>query len=139
MATKTFTNVQALLSAINQEMTQAMTEVSLQGLIKAHENAQDFYSEGGEQDGEKGHYKRTGTYGTAPNSTGVQKLGNTVSTEIYMEEAGHGYMTGSFSAREVWQAAEDHTAGVTGKAGRWNQTEQDVEKLANEVFAEHFN
>lgn len=139
MATRTFTNVQALLSAINQEMTQAMTEVSLQGLIKSHENAQDFYSEGGEHDGEKGHYKRTGTYGTAPNSTGVQKLGNTVSTEIYMEEAGHGYRTGTFSAREVWQAAEDHTAGVTGKPGRWQQTEQDVEKLANEVFAEHFN
>ena len=138
MATRTFTNVQALLSAINQEMTQAMTEVSLQGLIKAHENAQDFYSEGGEYDGEKGHYKRTGTYGTAPNSTGVQKLGNTVSTEIYMEEAGHGYRTGTFSAQEVWQAAEDHTAGVIGKAGRWAQTEKDVKDIAKKEFGKEF-
>lgn len=136
---KVFNDVQSLLSAINQEMTQAMNEVSLQGLIKAHENAQDFYSQGGQNDGKPGFYKRTGTYGTAPNSNGVQKFGNTVSTEIYMEEAGHGYATGTFSAMEVWQAAEDHTAGVTGKPGRWEQTEQDVEKLANEIFGEHFN
>ena len=44
-----------------------------------------------------------------------------------------------FSAREVWEAAENHTSGVLGKPGRWAQTEQDVEQLANEIFAKHFN
>lgn len=41
--------------------------------------------------------------------------------------------------REVWEAAENHTSGVLGKPGRWAQTEQDVEQLANEIFAKHFN
>lgn len=134
MAVKSFTNVQALLSAVNQEMYSAMNEVSLQGLLKAHENAQDFYSQGKPVQ----YIPRTGKYGTAPNSDGVRRFGNTVSTDIYMEEAGHGYTTGTFSAREVWQSAEDGSHGVLGKTGRWEQTETDVKKIANDVFSEYF-
>lgn len=132
MATKTFTNVQALLSAINQEMAQAMTEVSSKGLEIAKQDAQDFYSQG--------HPKRqrTGKYGDAVATDGVQRGGNSVSTEIYKDEAGHGYTDGTFSALQVWSAAEANEYGVLGKPGRWAQTEKDVEQLANDVFAKHF-
>lgn len=58
---------------------------------------------------------------------------------IRIKQSGHGYTTGTFSAREVWEAAENHTSGVLGKPGRWAQTEQDVEQLANEIFAKHFS
>ena len=133
MGTKVFTDVQALLSAVNQEMAEAMEEVSVEGGVAALKNAEDFYSQGTPE-----KYDRTGTYGNAPTSDGVQRFGNTVSTEIYMEEAGHGYSTGSFSARDVWNAAEYHTAGVLGKEGRWAQTEQDVDKIKDAVFAKHF-
>lgn len=130
---KTFTDVSSLLAAVNKEMMQAMNEIDKNGLKIAKKNAKDFYTQGKPK-----VYDRTGTYGDAPNSTGVQGGGNHWSTEIYMEESGHGYRTGSFSAREVWEAAENHTSGVLGKPGRWSQTEEEVEKLANEIFAKHF-
>ena len=123
MGTKSFTDIQSLLSAVNQEMVQVMDEVSVEGGIIALRNAESFYSQGSPTD-----YVRTGKYGDAPTSDGVQMSGNTVSTEIYMEEAGHGYATGTFSAREVWQAAEDHTAGVLGKSGLWQDSEDEIKK-----------
>lgn len=130
---KTFTDISSLLAAVNKEMMQAMNEIDKNGLKIAKKNAKDFYSQGNPK-----VYDRTGTYGDAPNSTGVQGGGNHWSTEIYMEESGHGYRTGSFSARKVWEAAENHTSGVLGKPSRWAQTEEEVEKLANEIFTKHF-
>lgn len=121
------------MSGLQQELRSAMTEISLQGLIKAHENANEFYDQGDPE-----YYKRTGTYGTAPNTDGVKGFGNVQEVEIYMEEAGHGYSTGTFSAREVWEAVENHTAGVLGKAGRWTETESDVQDIINNVMSEHF-
>lgn len=134
MATKSFTNVQALISAIKQEMNQAMEEVSVEGYMIAARNAEGFYGQGNPVE-----YKRTGKYGDAPTSDGVQQAGNSVSTEIYMEEAGHGYTTGTFSAMEVWQAAEDHTAGILGKSGVWQESEDQIKKMAYDVFSKHFS
>lgn len=133
MGTKSFTDIQSLLSAVNQEMAQVMDEISVEGGIIALRNAKSFYSQGSPTD-----YARTGKYGDAPTSDGVQRFGNEISTDIYMEEAGHGYRTGSFSAREVWQAAEDHTAGVLGKSGLWQDSEDEIKKMAYDKFAKHF-
>lgn len=130
---KTYTNISSLMAGLQQELHSAMNEISLQGLMKAHENASEFYDQGDPK-----RYKRTGTYGTAPNTDGVKGFGNVQEVEIYMEEAGHGYSTGTFSAREVWEAVENHTAGVLGKAGRWAETESDVSKIIYDVMSEHF-
>lgn len=130
---KTYTNISSLMAGLQQELHSAMNEISLQGLMKAHENANEFYDQGDPK-----RYKRTGTYGTAPNTDGVKGFGNVQEVEIYMEEAGHGYSTGTFSAREVWEAVENHTAGVLGKAGRWAETESDVSKIIYDVMSEHF-
>ena len=121
------------MSGLQQELRSAMTEISLQGLIKANENANEFYDQGDPE-----YYKRTGTYGTAPNTDGVKGFGNVQEVEIYMEEAGHGYSTGTFSAREVGEVVENDTAGVLGKAGRWAETENDVQDIINNVMSEHF-
>lgn len=130
---KTYTNISSLMAGLQQELHSAMNEISLQGLMKAHENANEFYDQGDPK-----RYKRTGTYGTAPNTDGVKGFGNIQEVEIYMEEAGHGYSTGTFSARDVWEAVENHTAGVLGKAGRWAETESDVSKIIYDVMSEHF-
>lgn len=129
-----FKDSASLFYAIQKEMKSAMTEASLQSFMQAYENAQDFYSEG-----EPISYKRTGTYGTTPDTTGVTGGGNHLETEIYMEPSGHGYSTGTFSAQEVWTAIEDHAAGVLGKSGRWAKTEDDTERIFNEVFNSHFS
>lgn len=121
------------MAGLQHELHSAMNEISLQGLMKAHENASEFYDQGDPK-----RYKRTGTYGTAPNTDGVKGFGNIQEVEIYMEEAGHGYSTGTFSARDVWDAVENHTAGVLGKAGRWAETESDVSKIIYDVMSEHF-
>lgn len=130
---KRYTNISSLMSGLQQELRFAMTEISLQGLMKAHENASSFYDQGNPE-----YYERTGTYGTAPTTDGVKGFGNTQEVEIYMEEAGHGYSTGTFSAQEVWQAAEDHSAGILGRPGRWAETESDVQDIINNVMSEHF-
>ena len=131
---KTYTNISSLMAGLQQELHSAMNEISLQGLMKAHENASEFYDQG-----KPNWYKRTGTYGTAPNTDGVKGSGGIQEVEIYMEEAGHEYSTGSFSARDVWKAVENHTAGVLGKAGRWAETESDIQDVVNNVMSEHFN
>ena len=66
---KTYTNISSLMAGLQQELRSAMTEISLQGLMKAHENANEFYDQGNPE-----YYKRTGTYGTAPNTDGVKDL-----------------------------------------------------------------
>ena len=79
---KTYTNISSLMAGLQQELHSAMNEISLQGLMKAHENASEFYDQGDPK-----RYKRTGTYGTAPNTDGVKGFGNVQEVEIYMEEA----------------------------------------------------
>lgn len=123
-----------LLAAIRREMRNAMNATEQRSHMKALENADEFYSQGDPQ-----KYDRTGKYGDAPDSTGVQGAGDLLVAEIYMNPAGHGYTTGTFSAQEVWEAVEFHTSGVLGMPGRWAQTESDIEQIMNEEFSKRFN
>ena len=131
---KSFKSWEALEKAIQQEMKSAMEESVRKGYLKACENAVDFYTEGSPR-----IYQRTGKYGDAPDTDGVEGSGNNLSAKIYMNPSGHEYTTGTFSAQEVWEAAENHTAGVLGKAGRWTQTEHDIEDAVDESFSKRFH
>lgn len=127
----TFTNSSSLIAALQKEMQSKMEHAEQRIHYKALENAEVFYSQGNPN-----WYDRTGKYGDAPDSTGVIGGGNHLEAEIYMNPAGHGYTTGTFSAKEVWTAAETGSAGVLGKSGRWAQTEEDAEKILNEEFSD---
>ena len=128
-----YKNLNALLNAVGREMKSAMQSAEQRSHMKALENADEFYSQG-----DPIRYVRTGKYGDAPDSTGVTGGGDYLEAEIYMNPAGHGYTTGTFSAQEVWEAAENHTAGVLGMPGRWAQTESDIEQIVNEEFGKRF-
>ena len=119
--------------ACQEKMRKAMEETVTEGWMKATENAEDFYSVGSPK-----RYDRTGKYGDAPDADPVIGNGNELHSRIYMNPSNHGYRTGTFSAQEVWQAAEDHTSGVLGKAGRWAQTEKDIRDIANKAFSKEF-
>ena len=119
--------------ACQEKMRKAMEETVTEGWMKATENAEDFYSVGSPK-----QYERTGKYGDAPDADPVSGSGNSLHSRIYMNPSGHGYRTGTFSTQEVWQAAEDHTAGVLGKAGRWVQTEKDIRDIGNKAFSKEF-
>lgn len=128
-----YKNLNALLNAVRREMKSAMQSAEQRSHMKALENADEFYSQGNPE-----RYVRTGKYGDSPDSTGVTGGGDYFEAEIYMNPAGHGYTTGTFSAQEVWEAAENHTAGVLGMPGRWAQTESDIEQIVNEEFGKRF-
>lgn len=130
----TFNSWSALEKAVQQKHRDAMQATEQRSHMSALENADEFYSQGNPV-----MYERTGTYGDAPDSTGVTGGGNKLHTEIYMNPNGHGYTTGTFSAQEVWQAAEVGSAGVLGLSGRWAETESDVKKIINEEFGKRFS
>ena len=129
-----YNNWNAILNAMRREMRAAMQSAEQRSHMKALENADEFYS----MDSPDRKYVRTGKYGDAPDSTGVTGGGDYLEVEIYMNPSGHGYTTGTFSAQEVWEAAETHTAGVIGMPGRWAQTESDIEQIVNEEFGKRF-
>lgn len=128
---KSFAELERLSQA---KMKKAMNEAVVEGWIKAKENAEDFYS----IDSSNRIYDRTGKYGDAPDADPVSGSGNELHSRIYMNPNYHGYRTGTFSAQEVWQAAEDHTAGVIGKPGRWEQTVKDVKDIIKTEFGKEF-
>lgn len=129
-----YTNIGSLMEALQREMRNAMNATEQRSHMKALENADEFYS----MDSPDRKYVRTGKYGDAPDSTGVTGGGDYLEAEIYMNPSWHGYTTGTFSAQEVWEAAETHTAGVIGMPGRWAQTESDIERIINEEFGKRF-
>lgn len=129
-----YTDLNSLLNAMRKEMRFAMQSAEQRSHMKALENADEFYS----MDSPDRKYVRTGKYGDAPDSTGVTGGGDYLEAEIYMNPAGHEYTTGTFSAQEVWEAAENHSAGVLGMPGRWAQTESDIEQIVNEEFGKRF-
>lgn len=130
---KKVTSFAQLEKECQKKMRNAMERTVVEGWMKARENAEDFYSQGDPK-----VYRRTGKYGDAPDAKDVSGSGNHLHAEIYMNPSGHGYTTGTFSAQEVWQAAEDGSAGVLGKPGRWAQTEQDVQDIVNREFGKEF-
>lgn len=127
---KSFAELEKLSQA---KMRKAMNETVVEGWVKARENAEDFYSVGSPR-----VYERTGTYGDAPDADPVTGSGNELHSRIYMNPNNHGYRTGTFSAQEVWEAAENHTAGVLGKPGRWAQTVKDVKDIIDTEFGKEF-
>lgn len=129
-----YTNMNALLNGIRREMRKAMNATKDRSHLKALENAENFYSVG-----DPDYYTRTGKYGDAPDTTDITGSGDYLQFDVYMNPSGHGYTTGTFSAQEVWEAAENHTAGVLGLPGRWAQTENDIEQIVNEEFGKRFN
>lgn len=130
---KKITSFAQLQAECQKKMRNAMEETVVEGRIKARENAESFYSVG-----RPIRYNRTGKYGDTPDAEDVSGSGNHLHAKIYMNPAGHGYTTGTFSAQEVWQAAEDHSYGVLGMSGRWNQTEQDIVDIGNKAFGKEF-
>lgn len=129
-----YTNMNALLNGIRREMRKAMNATKDRSQLKALENAEKFYSVG-----DPDYYTRTGKYGDAPDTTDITGSGDYLQFEVYMNPSWHGYTTGTFSAQEVWEAAEDNTAGVLGLPGRWAQTENDIGQIVNEEFGKRFN
>lgn len=140
---KTFNNWNALKKAMQEEMRKAMVEAEAKSYLDALHNASDYYSEGGD---ELVMYERTGQYGNSPRTTDVQGSGDNLNYEIYLDQ-NYEYPTLPGSQRDwstptIFAAIEEGFGGKyapKGKHGRWQQTEEDIEKNVKEAFEKRFS
>ena len=140
---KTFNNWSALKKAIQDEMRKAMEEAEAKSYLDALHNASDYYSEGGD---ELVMYERTGQYGNSPRTTDVQGSGDNLNYEIYLDQSyDYPTLTGSkrdWSTPTIFAAIEEGFGGKyapKGKHGRWQQTEEEIEKNVKESFGKRFD
>lgn len=138
---KTFNNWNALKKAIQEEMRKAMVEAESKSYLDALNNASDYYSEGNPV-----MYERTGQYGNSPCTTDVQGSGDNLDYEIYLDQSyEYPNLIGSqrdWSTATIFDAIEEGFGGKyapKGKHGRWQQTEEDIEKNVKEAFEKRFD
>lgn len=126
---KTFTSMDALKTAIQKEIKDAMTEVADQSLLNFHQNVDSFYAFGG-----GGQYQRTGQLAESPEvrlSGGGDNYNLQISldTEFRYNPSGRDTVT-------IYNFAESD--GLRGNGGFWAKTKKDVEKNINVAFGKRF-
>lgn len=135
---KTFNNWNALKKAMQEEMRKAMVEAEARSYLDALHNASDYYSEGNPVE-----YVRSGRYGNSPRTTDVQGNGDNLNYEIYLDQSFEYPLTPrgtrDWSTPQIFDAIEEGYGGTLGKHGRWQQTEEDIEKNVKEAFGKRFN
>lgn len=129
----TVTSTEQLEAALRSKMKSAMEAVRSKVEAQSEGNVWEFYTEGTPLPPEKGGYVRTGALGNTAETTGVQNIGNSSSFEVRLND-NYSYSTGGFSANEVIEAAEKHTAGILGKPGFWEKTQEDSQKILDETM-----
>lgn len=83
------------------------------------------------------YYKRTGTLGTTPQIT--DKYCNDTSAGVTASlNTGISYSTGSFSGEQVIDAAEHGSAGIVGRSGFWERSENRIKDAVDDAIAKNF-
>lgn len=138
---KTFNNWNALKKAMQEEMRKAMVESESKSYLDALRNASDYYSEG-----DPIEYVRTGRFRNSPRTTDVQGHGDNLNYEIYLDQNFeypiHENSKRDWSTPTIFSAIEEGFGGKyapKGKHGRWQQTEEDIERDVKESFGKRFD
>ena len=128
-----FKNMASLVNALQAEMREAMEETTDNSLADAQLNTKAFYA-----GGIPVQYERTGQYGSSPNTHGVTGSGNTLFSDVYLDDE-YKYNTGTYSARKVFEEAEIGGSGIVGTPGTWERTEEDIQRNIDDCFEKRFN
>lgn len=123
----TYTSISAVKAAIRKKAQQAIGEISQKGYETAQNNVEGFYT------GSPVYYKRTGKLGDSPRTTGVQGKGSHVSTEIYLDD-NYSYSTGTWTAEQVMEAAENGYGNLVGTGGFWRKTVDEMPDIINDAM-----
>lgn len=123
----TYTSISAVKAAIRKKTQQAIGEISEKGYEVAKNNVDGFYT------GTPVYYKRTGKLGDSPRTTGVQGKGSCVSTEIYLDDS-YSYETGTWTAEQVMNAAENGYGNIVGTGGFWQRTVEEMPDIIDDAM-----
>ena len=126
---KTFTSMDALKTAIQKEIKDAMTEVADQSLLNVHQNVDSFYAFGG-----GGQYQRTGQLAESP-EVRLSGGGDNYNLQISLD-TGFRYNPSGRDTMTIYSYAE--STGLRKNSGFWTKTKKDVEKNINVAFAKRF-
>lgn len=126
---KTFTSMDALKTAIQKEIKDAMTEVADQSLLNVHQNVDSFYAFGG-----GGQYQRTGQLAESP-EVRLSGGGDNYNLQISLD-TGFSYKPSGRDTMTIYSYAESD--GLRGNGGFWVKTKKDVEKNINVAFGKRF-
>lgn len=126
---KTFTSMDALKTAIQKEIKDAMTEVADQSLLNVHQNVDSFYAFGG-----GGQYQRTGQLAESP-EVRLSGGGDNYNLQISLD-TGFRYNPSGRDTMTIYSYAE--SGGLRGNGGFWAKTKKDVEKNINVAFGKRF-
>lgn len=126
---KTFTSMEALKTAIQKEIRDAITEVADQSLQDVHQNVDSFYAFGG-----GGQYQRTGQLAESP-EVRLSGGGDNYNLQISLD-TGFRYNPSGRDTMTIYNYAE--LGGLRGNGGFWAKTKKDVEKNINVAFGKRF-
>ena len=126
---KTFTSMDALKTAIQKEIRDAMTEVADQSLLNVHQNVDSFYAFGG-----GGQYQRTGQLAESP-EVRLSGGGDNYNLQISLD-TGFRYNPSGRDTMTIYNYAE--LGGLRENGGFWAKTKKDVEKNINVAFGKRF-
>ena len=126
------TNMKQLEQMLRTKLKVAMQSASDNINSDITQNLSSFYTQGTPE-----FYKRTGNLGNSAERTPLSCSGNTISFEAGLNTT-HGYTTGTFSKTEVLEAAENHEAGILGKPGFWEKSENNMQKLLDSAIRSLF-
>lgn len=128
---KTFTNLNALKKALQNEVREAMVEAEGKSYLDALHNIRDYYS------GTPKQYQRTYQYANSPRTTDVQGGGNEYEFAIYLDTE-FDYENGTWSTPQIFDAIENGGGGTIGNHGRWEQTEEDIKENVENALKKRF-
>lgn len=118
-----------IFSAIDTQIIRPRTVASEEDGFKAtKDDIESFYSQGNPK-----RYKRTGTYGNSPRSTGVTGSDGDYDYTIYLEDPE--YHTGTYSGHKVLEEAQWKGSGILGRGGTWFESEEDIKEAVRNNFS----
>ena len=130
----TYVDWHNLEAAIANKMRKALTATVEKSFQCLEYNTADFYSGGIPR-----VYERTYAFGSSPVMTPVTGSNREMEGSVYMD-GNYVYDTGSHpSGYTVFNWAENGEAGIVGRTGTWERTEDDIQKVLENEFGRYFD
>lgn len=128
----TFTSWGALEAGLQNEMMQAMQEVSNIAYMDVVKHTLEYYGGGTPK-----QYIRTGMFAASPFQEGVSGGGNYLETKVG-RDGGYSYSTGMMPSGETVFGWAETPYRLVGTPGTWAATEADIENHVDMIFSVHF-
>lgn len=124
-----FTSWNALKSALQKEMYDALDEATENSFEDLKENVAHFY------DAPEGTYKRTGQLMASPQLDGINHNGDSAISQVSIN-TGTQYDPAGRDTETIYGYAED--GGLLGYGGFWEKTNHEIRRNITDSFGKRF-